>query len=172
MIEVADYETHPATWSEQHLVEACSSRRQRRSGPGGQHRNKVETAVVYEFADSAITGSASEQRSQEANRKVALFRLRVNLALQLRCQPRSECSALWRSRLRQGRVQVNPGHADFPALLSEVLDHVLADQGDLQQSAETLLCTKTQLFKFLKLDPRAAKLVNDTRESCGMKKLR
>ena len=40
--------SHPATWPEGRLLKHCSSRRQRRSGPGGQHRNKVETAVVYE----------------------------------------------------------------------------------------------------------------------------
>jgi hypothetical protein len=49
------------------------------------------------------------------------------LALQLRAPTAADYrpSALWRSRCREGLVRVNPEHADFPALLAEVLD--LAD---------------------------------------------
>jgi hypothetical protein len=131
----------------------------------------VETAVVYEHVETGVKGSANEKRSQEANRQVALFRLRVNLALDVRCEASTTASELWSSRVRKGRINVNPRHQDFPALLSEVLDLVVAAEGELQPVSEKLSCTKSQIFKFLKLEPRAAKLVNDVRESRGLRKL-
>ena len=172
MTEVAAFTSHPATWSEEKLLSQCVSRRQRRSGPGGQHRNKVETAVIYLHEPSSLTGSANEKRAQEANRKAALFRLRVNLALQIRCTAQTDCSQLWLSRTNQGRLKVRPTHTDFPALLSEALDAVMADSGSLELAAVKFQCTKSQLFKFLRLEPRAARQVNDLRIAHGMKRLK
>jgi len=95
----------------------------------------------------------------------------MNLALQIRCTVNREASNVWLSRVHKGRVSVNPGHQDFPAILSEALDHIMAEQGNLEPAAELLSCTKSQLFKLLKLEPRAAKMVNDARAVNGMKGL-
>ena len=172
MINDPAFQSHPAGWEDLYLLDRCASRRQRRSGPGGQHRNKVETAVVYEHVETGVIGSANEKRSQEANHKTALFRLRINLALAVRCEASMKASELWNSRVCKGRIKVNPQHQDFPTLLSEVLDLVVAAKGELQPVSEKLSCTKSQLFKFLKLEPRAAKLVNDIREPRGLRKLK
>ena len=81
------------------LLAECDTKRQKRSGPGGQHRNKVETAVILTHRPTQIQGQASEQRSQEQNRRVALFRLRLNLALQFLCEVTNTIpSELWQQR--------------------------------------------------------------------------
>ena len=107
--------THPAALPVDKLLEQCQIRRGRRSGPGGQHRNKVETAVTITHSPTQVQGDASEKRSQEQNRQAAVFRLRVNLALEIR-QPASEqLSELWRKRSPGNRLSISGQHPDFPA---------------------------------------------------------
>ena len=67
---------HPAAVPAVDLLKDCAVERTRRSGPGGQHRNKVETAIVLTHRPTGIQAEASERRSQPENLAVATFRLR------------------------------------------------------------------------------------------------
>ncbi len=51
----------------------------RSSGPGGQRKNKVETAVRIKHLPSGVTVVATEHRSQTDNRRLAFERLRDRL---------------------------------------------------------------------------------------------
>jgi hypothetical protein len=164
---------HPAALAEAELLKHCTVRRTKRSGPGGQHRNKVETAVVISHTPTGITAEASERRSQEQNRRQALFRLRINLALGVRTQiaPQSPLSPLWQSRLRGETLSVSEEHEDFPALLAEALDHLQAFQWDVKLAADRLQVSSSQLVKLLRREPRALALVNAHRAAGGLPKL-
>ena len=156
--------THPATWTVERLLDQCDSKRQKRSGPGGQHRNKVETAVILTHRSTQLQGQASERRSQEQNRRVALFRLRINLALGVRTDTNQDKpSQLWQQRCSAGRIAIRATHDDFPSLLAEVLNLVHAHGGDLRPVTEQLSVTSSQLIKFLKLESRAFQLLNQLR---------
>jgi len=65
------------------------------SGPGGQHRNKTESAVRIKHLPTGIIVTATESRSQHENREKALARLRERLAA--------------RSRRRKKRIPTRPG---------------------------------------------------------------
>jgi hypothetical protein len=165
---------HPAALAPAQLLEACDVRRTRRSGPGGQHRNKVETAIVLTHPPTGVQGEANERRSRAQNMSVAMFRLRVNLALALRTEPgpKQVPSERWSNRVGGGRIAVSPEHDDFPALLAEALDVLAACDMDIRRSATWLHCTPSQLTKFLKLEPRALTQINARRRQLGLRPLR
>ena len=164
---------HPATASAEQLIAECEVRRLRRSGPGGQHRNKVETAINLHHLPTGVRAEASERRSQAQNQTQAVFRLRVNLALEVRrsCGPDYVPSPLWQSR-RGGGLKASASNDDFPALLAEALDVLAALDADPKPAAAVLSCTPSQLIRLLKLDPRALALVNGWRRERQMHALR
>jgi hypothetical protein len=165
---------HPAALPPERLLTQCEIRRMRRSGPGGQHRNKVETAVCIEHQPTRISAEASERRSQAENHAAAVFRLRLRLALEIRrplALPYSQ-SPLWRARCRGGKVAVNSEHDDFPAILAEALDVVAACENELRRAAAMLDCTASQLTKLLQQEPRAIAEVNRARQQHGLHKLK
>lgn len=156
-------EPHPAAREVDELLKQCEMRRVRRSGPGGQHRNKVETGVVLRHVPTDVVAEASERRSVEANRGVAIRRLRIRLALEIRRAPLACPSDLWRTRCHNGRLSVSARHKDFPALLAEILDHLHASDADPREAASLLECSTSQLVRFLKVEPAAFALVNSWR---------
>ena len=167
---------HPATLTPAALLLQCTVRRQRRSGPGGQHRNKVETAVVLVHRASGIRGEASERRSQAQNMAMAVQRLRVKLAIQVRSRPAeasdSSRSPLWQSRVPSRQLVISAAHQDVPALLSEAFDVLAACEFDLKVCGVQLACTPSQLVRFLKLEPAALLEVNEQRGRREMRVLR
>ena len=165
---------HPAALEPAALAAACEVRFSRRSGPGGQNRNKVETAVILTHRPTRIRAEASERRSQGENLKAAVFRLRLNLALAIRREvaPEEPTSDLWRARCRGRRLDVSPDHDDFPALLAEALDRLDSVAMDVKPAALALGCSTTQLVRFLKGEPRAFLLVNKARDGKGMHPLK
>jgi hypothetical protein len=164
---------HPASVDDARLLADSEIKFLRRSGPGGQNRNKVETAVVLHHRPSGIVAEANERRSQSENKREAVRRLRILLALEVRTpvDPLEPPSELWRSRCKNGRVGINPEHDDVPSLLAEALD-ILADREfDPKSAADVLGCSSSQLVKLLKLEPKALVKVNHERVARGLRAL-
>jgi hypothetical protein len=164
---------HPAALDPDTLLAECQVRFTRRSGPGGQHRNKVETAVVLKHRPSGLEAEANERRSQAENRQMALRRLRIKLALGVRspANAQAEPSARWLARLRGSRIEINSSHDDFAALLAEALDHLAACGYEPQAAAKILRCSASQLWKLLEAEPLAVRQVNVARRALGLRPL-
>jgi hypothetical protein len=162
---------HPATLPEAALLEQCTLGKSRSGGPGGQHRNKVETLVTITHTPTGVQAHAGERRSATENRRVAIFRIRLRLAVEARAPvPAGEVrSDLWRSRCGpEGRLACNPEHRDYPAMLAEALDVIWAADLDHAKAALRLACTPSQLLKLVKDHAAALQRLNAARASAGM----
>ncbi len=181
---------HPACLEDDDLLEQCQVRRGRSGGPGGQHRNKVETEITLIHQPTGIVAQAGERRSQIENKRMAVRRLRLLLATEhrsghSRTPPVAAAarrtldeilgpsgSTLWRSR-RSGRsIVCSPEHWDYPALLAEALDVIAGADWSAAAAAERLEVSTSQLIKLVKDHPPALEAWNKARKAAGQGVLR
>jgi len=169
---------HPATLPEKELRARCRLERGRAQGPGGQRRNKVFTSVSLTHTPSGVEAHASERRSPAANERMALRRLRLRLACEVRAAPPrgsglDECAtALWRSRRRGRRIACNPEHRDYPSLLAEAMDIVSDSKWDARRAAVRLGVTPSQLIRLAAAHPPALAKWNAERKRRGQAPLK
>lgn len=174
---------HPAALPDDLLLRECTWGQGRASGPGGQHRNKVETKVIITHDATGLVGQAGERREMTLNRKLAFRRLRLLLAVHHRAPvPIGEIgSPLWHSRLHprrtaEGRtmndLKCNPEHDDYPALLAEALDTIADAKYELRPAALRLRTSASQLLKLIRHHPPALAMINDARAQRGKHRLK
>ncbi|MFG0244748.1 MAG: peptide chain release factor family protein [Phycisphaerales bacterium JB052] len=166
--------THPAALDEASLMKQCTLTRGRASGPGGQHRNKVETHITLVHNPTGIEGQAGERRLAKENERVAIRRLRLNLAIGHRVLvPNGEIrSALWKSRCKNKKIVCAVRHFDFPSMLAEALDVIDACGYDMRQASIRLECSGSQLVRLMADHPPALSKFNDERRLRSMRPLK
>ncbi|MEX0876870.1 MAG: peptide chain release factor-like protein [Phycisphaerales bacterium] len=166
--------THPASLEAEELLKNCSIVRGRSSGPGGQHRNKVLTHITLTHDPTGTEAQAGERRLAKENQRVAVGRLRLKLALEVRVAvPAGEIrSELWKSRCRKNRITCSPAHRDFPSMLAEALDVIDACGYDMPTAATRLECSSTQLLRLIAEHPPALVMLNKARQDRAMRPLK
>ena len=164
--------------SDDALIAQCEVDRYRASGPGGQHRNKTESAVRLRHKLTGVTAIGEDSRSQAENKVHAVRRLRSAIALEVREPVRLDD---YRPSTRLANI-VAGGTAplgaktrltgDYWAAMAELLDLLVAGNLEIATTAQRLGITTGALSKLLLHDDSVARAVNDLRRAKGMRPLR
>ena len=133
--------------SDDALIAQCEVDRYRASGPGGQHRNKTESAVR---------------------------RLRAALALDVRepaiaISPRLAAFAAAGTAPLGAKTRLT---GEYWAAIAELLDLLVATNLEIGATAQKLGITTGAMSKLLLHDDHVARVVNDLRRGRGMRPLR
>jgi len=165
---------HPAALHDEQLLDQCEFGRGRGAGPGGQHRNKVETAVTLRHRPTGVSAQAGERRSQIENKRMALRRLRLALATHHREPvPIGELgSDLWLARRKGSKIVVSTEHRDYPAILAEALDVIADGRWGTRKASIRLEVSASQLIKLVKEHPPALAMWNERRAERRLRPLR
>ena len=149
------------------LLSACRQECYRASGPGGQHRNKTDSAVRLSILGGSLMASCEAHRSQHRNRTEALRRLRIIIALELRDPITTGQSTQWQGSWKLGRKDRR-----YAGFLSHLLDVMAHHQWAVGHSAEALGISTGKLVRVLSRDPAAWNTVNQERAKLELVNLR
>jgi hypothetical protein len=156
------------------LIAQCEVDRYRASGPGGQHRNKTESAVRLRHKLTGVSAIGEDSRSQAENKLHAVRRLRAAIALEVR-EPVTDISSRLAAMIAGGTAPLGAKTrqtGEFWAAIAELLDRLVANNLEIATTAQQLGMTTGALSKLLLHDEHVARTVNDLRRGRGMRPLR
>ena len=164
--------------SDDALIAQCEVDRYRASGPGGQHRNKTESAVRLRHRLTGVTAIGEDSRSQAENKVHAVRRLRAAIALDVRepvaldaWQPSPRLAALVAGGTAPLGTRTRQT-GEYWAAIAELLDVLVAGNLEIATTAQRLGITTGALSKLLLHDDAVARTVNDARRARSMRPLR
>jgi hypothetical protein len=164
--------------SDDALIAQSEVDRYRASGPGGQHRNKTESAVRLRHKPSGVTAIGEDSRSQAENKLHAVRRLRAAIALGVRepvaldgyaASPRLAAMVAAGTAPLGAKTRLT---GEYWAAIAELLDLLVAGDLEIGATAQRLGITTGALSKLLLHDEHVARVVNDLRRGRGMRPLR
>ncbi len=158
------------------LLKGCVVETFRASGPGGQHRNKTDSAVRLRHEASGCVVQAFESRSQHENRALALERLRACIALRVRRPVELEGyvapPALRAILPGAGSQRVRGRNPAFWPGVQALMDLMVAEGLALGPTSARLGMSTGQLSRVITSEPELLRAVNAMRAEAGLHPLR
>jgi hypothetical protein len=163
--------------SDKALEAACEVDRYRSSGPGGQHRNKTESAIRLRHKATGATAHADERRSQAENRVRAVQRMREHLAFDVRepVEPGAAPSPLLATLVARGTSPLGEKTRQKPEFLvafAQLLDVFVLCDCEVSTLAARFGVSTGAMSKLLLVDERTSRAVNQLRGQRGLRLLR
>ncbi|MCM8537975.1 MAG: peptide chain release factor-like protein [Lentisphaeraceae bacterium] len=131
-------------------------------GPGGQKKNKTESAVRLTHNDSSVAATASEDRKQSVNKSKAIKRLKLELAFTMRCP-----AVPWK-----GQMDMNPSNKHYSLFCACLFDHLEENDWQISTVAEAYKLSTNKLIKIISKSDTLWQEVNKRRTSLNHKPLR
>lgn len=160
---------------DQHLLSQCEVHTYRARGPGGQKRNKTDSAVRLVHRPTGIVARSTESRSQHENRARALRRLRHTIALRMRLpvepgdyRPSEIIEEVLAS---QPNLRINPRNPRYNHVVAEVLDVFDATNAHLSETAGLLGISMSHLTALFRRDAKLWVCANAIRAEFNRKPL-
>ncbi len=146
------------------LLQHCEYESYRTTGPGGQHRNKVETAVRLKLRHfPQIMASATERRSQFENKLSAIKRLRIQIAIELREKDLSDLPDSW---------NITEKNSQYPFFLANILDALTFYDYEIAKTAAHFQLSTGRFVRYLSSDQKLWEITNQERKKRQMRILR
>lgn len=164
--------------SDDALIAQCEVDRYRASGPGGQHRNKTESAVRLRHKLLGVSAIGEDSRSQAENKVHAVRRLRSSIALEVREPVRLDGfvpSPRLAAFVAAGTAPLGAKTkltGEYWAAMAELIDLLVAGDLEIGTTAQRLGITTGAMSKLLLHDDQVGRVVNDLRRARGMRPLR
>jgi len=156
------------------LFEQCEFDRFRASGPGGQKRNRTDSAVRLRHRPTGLQAEANESRSQHENRARALRRLRRTIALTLRVPDSPEppppgVSTALRALLDQPPRRIS--ESELPAVAA-LFDALESHAWRVADAARALDSNSAAVVRALAVDDAVWRAAAMRRQALGLSPLR
>lgn len=162
MTDAPEDRNHWLTADDATLLRQCRVSTRRGSGPGGQKRNKTESAVQLLHLPTGVAANDDTTRSQHTNRVLALRRLRQQLALALRRPPVPAAAT----------IPPAVDHPAYPLWLAVAFDHLATQGFRISEAATALQMTTGALVKALSRDTDAWQKLAAGRIAAGLPPLK
>jgi hypothetical protein len=155
--------------SDAELLKLCKVSAYKGSGPGGQHRNKTSSGVSLELRienrESRINLNAysCDDRSSHVNKLLALKKLRLKIALQIREEHAEQAPFDFPGS--SGKISLD--NKLYPEFIADILDRINAANGDLGEAAKMWGLSKSALNKIILQDKKVLEAFQKIRSAAS-----
>ncbi|MDR2555748.1 MAG: hypothetical protein LBC64_10020 [Fibromonadaceae bacterium] len=152
--------------SDSEFLKECEVSAYKGSGPGGQHRNKTNSGVKLKIrgGESASLESYScDDRSSHINKLLALKKLRLKIALQIREEPTQQIPFPFPGT----GGKISQDNALYPQFIADILDRINFCKGDLSETAKIWGLSKSALNKIIIQDKKVLETFQKIRSAAS-----